>query len=121
MPDPGKLASASELERLPVFKACIKESLRIGCLFTERLAFEEPEEYLYYQDWAIPPGTPVSMSICTLHADKEIWYEPLEFRPERWLQGSGAAIHLEKYFAPFSRGSRACIGSKYASPSLFMI
>lgn len=117
MPEPSKMASSSEIERLPVFKACLKESLRIGSLFTERLAFQEPDEYLYYHDWAIPPGTPVSMSICTLHTDKEIWYDPHEFRPERWLQGSGTTIHLEKYYAPFSRGSRACIGSKYAKAS----
>jgi len=111
MPNPDKLASATELERLPVFKACIKESLRISGLFTDRLAFQEPDEVLYYQDWAIPAGTPVSMSIYTLHADEEIWYEPFEFRPERWLEESGTTFHLEKYFAPFSRGTRACIGS----------
>jgi cytochrome P450 len=112
MPDPTKLASSHDLEHLPIFEACMKESLRIGCLFTERLAFQEPEEWLYYHDWAIPPGTPVSMSLCTLHADETIFFDATNFHPERWLQASEKVQRLLKYYAPFSRGTRACIGSK---------
>jgi cytochrome P450 len=38
IPEPKKLADPSEIERLPIFQACMEESLRIGSLFIERLA-----------------------------------------------------------------------------------
>jgi cytochrome P450 len=112
MPEPERLADSSEIERLPVFQACMEESLRIGSLFTERLAMVEPEEWLDYHGWQIPPGTPVSMSLCTLHADESVFYDAPNFHPERWLTTSETRQHLKRYYAPFSRGTRACIGSK---------
>jgi hypothetical protein len=42
----------------------------------------------------------------------------MAFSSERWLQPSSR--QLEEYLIPFSKGPRACLGSKYAH-SLFLI
>lgn len=123
MPERDRLPPYSKLEGLPVYNACVKEMLRISSLITDRIPLVEPENTVMYGDWAIPPGTAVTMSLCDIHYDPSIYPEPGVFKPERWLTvketGQGlekcfekGGQHLEKYFVPFSRGTRGCIGIK---------
>ena len=39
---------------------------------------------------------------------------PFSFTPDRWLGENDKK--LDKYLMPFSRGTRGCLGQKYASP-----
>ncbi|KAF4547082.1 Chitin synthase D-like protein [Elsinoe fawcettii] len=112
MPNPSAIADWCDLERSPYFHASIKETLRIGSLITNRSQLVVREENLMYNDWHIPAGTIVSMSISAIHLQKDIFDNPHEFRPERWLGKEGKG--LDKYFLPFSRGSRGCIGQNLA-------
>ncbi|GMG50315.1 unnamed protein product [Aspergillus oryzae var. brunneus] len=63
--------------------------------------------------WEIPTGTPVGMTAALVHLNPELFPDPHEFRPERWLDQDGQ-LHrgLDKYILSFSRGSRQCIGIK---------
>lgn len=112
MPKRNELASWADLEVLPTFSACIKETLRISSLITERLGLVEPEEVLIYREFEIPPGTAITMSLCDLHNDPAAFLHPALFKPERWIEAKKAGVNLEKHFAPFSRGSRGCLGQK---------
>lgn len=38
--------------------------------------------------YKIPAGTTVATQAYTVHRDPEIFTDPLEFKPERWLQGT---------------------------------
>lgn len=102
----------SELEILPVFSACIKETLRISYLVTDSIMLIEPEEPLIYKEWVIPPGTAVGMTLSHLHMDEKIFPEPNTFNPFRWTNAKATGLDLDKYFAPFSKGNRACLGVK---------
>jgi cytochrome P450 len=63
--------------------------------------------------WKIPTGTPVGMTAVLVHLNEDLFPEPLEFRPERWLDEDGKRDpRLEKYILSFSRGSRQCLGIK---------
>ncbi len=57
------------------------------------------------------------MTSVHLHHNESIFPNSHEFIPERWLEKrpEGAAP-LEKYLVSFSRGSRQCVGIKYALP-----
>lgn len=113
MPNRDILASWSELESLPVFSACIRETLRISSLITERLTFYEPEETLTFQGWVLPPKTPIGMSLDELNHDAKVYDQPYVFNPGRWLQEhKEGGVDLNKYYAPFSRGTRNCLGQK---------
>lgn len=51
----------------------------------------------------------------TLHdvlLDPEIFDEPMEFRPDRWLASNPDLAQITPYFLPFGRGSRMCLGMR---------
>lgn len=71
-----------------------------------------PNQALQYKDFVIPPGNPVSMSLRHILHNPDIFREPLEFRPERWLKTNPDLDRINKFYVPFSRGTRNCIGIK---------
>lgn len=103
-----------KIERLPYFRGCVKEGIRHSYGLTGRLGrvFHEP---LVYKDWLIPSGTVVSMSTRDVNFDPDIFADPEQFKPERWMPGKSAlkeGLTMEKYFLPFSSGPRMCLGIK---------
>lgn len=111
MPDPNRPAKLQQLERLPYLTSVIMESLRLSNGVSTRLARVAPDRSIYFRDWEIPRGTPVGMTSTLIHRNPDIYPQPLEFVPERWLDPSERQ-RLEKYLVPFSRGSRQCAGIK---------
>ena len=63
---------------------------------------------------AVRRGTTIMVPIATMHRDPELWPDPHEFRPERFLQGIGPALRHPLAFLPFSAGPRNCIGQQFA-------
>lgn len=61
------------------------------------------------------------MSISRILMNQDIYGNPYEFQPERWLGSPAQKAHLAKYFVPFGRGTRMCAGSKYAIFSKFQL
>lgn len=60
----------------------------------------------------IKKGTPVIIPNFGLHRDSEIYKEPLEFRPERFLDNPNGSDVDGLYFLPFGGGQRICIGHR---------
>ena len=53
--------------------------------------------------------------------DARIWDRPTEFLPERWLAEQPLALNgqpLNKYFVPFHRGPRMCLGKEFGMAQL---
>lgn len=111
MPDPHRPANLQQLERLPYLTSVIKESLRLSNGVSTRLARVAPDRSIYFRDWEIPQGTPVGMTSTLIHQNPDIYPQPLEFIPERWLDPKKRQ-QMEMYLVPFSRGSRQCAGIK---------
>ena len=108
MPDPSNLSSWSQLEQLPYLSAVIQEGLRISYGITTRLP-RVANEVLTYNDWTIPPRTPVSETPYFVLVDPDIFPEPEFFKPERWLEDGK---RLDRYQVSFNKGNRSCIGMK---------
>jgi cytochrome P450 len=68
---------------------------------------------------ANPPQTPVSTTQKLIHDNPSVFPNPREFIPERWLDPAERK-RLEKYFQPFGRGSRSCLGIHLAYSSLYL-
>ncbi|KAL9129093.1 MAG: hypothetical protein Q9217_002365 [Psora testacea] len=66
-------------------------------------------EVLQRQDYL----TPVSMSPSRILMDPTIYNNPYEFQPERWLGPPAQQAHLMRFFVPFGRGVRMCVGQKF--------
>ena len=60
------------------------------------------------QGFSIPKGTTLFSNIWAVHHDPELWTDPDEFRPQRFLNEEGAVFQPE-YYMPFSAGSYANI------------
>ena len=100
----------AQLERLPFLTAVITEGLRLSPGLATRLARISPDLELVYDDkWVIPAGTPVSMTTLLMHRDEGVFADARTFEPERWMD-TERARKMEKAYAPFSRGTRICLG-----------
>lgn len=100
----------AQLERLPYLTAVITEGLRLSPGLATRLARVAPDRELVYDDkWVIPAATPVSMTTLLMHRDASVYPDARRFEPERWMDKERMR-GAEKTFAPFSRGTRICLG-----------
>lgn len=63
----------------------------------------------------IPKGSDISVDIAALHMDPKTWQNPEQFIPDRFEEGgefdkrSGGLT-----WAPFSNGSRQCLGMNFS-------
>ncbi|KAI9823703.1 MAG: hypothetical protein M1819_001147 [Sarea resinae] len=119
IPNPAHQPTWQELEKLPYLSAVICEGLRVGLGVSARLPRVSPEQSLYYKDWEIPRGTPVSMNIMLMHHNPVIFPSPLVFQPDRWLDPETSPA-LQKYLVPFSKGTRMCLGMHLGYAELYL-
>lgn len=107
----GSPPSIAELPRLRYTAAVVQESLRLY-----------PPAYVIGREAAfdceiggipVPAGTTLFLSPWVLHRDPRYFEAPLEFRPERWLDGLAASLPRGAYL-PFGGGPRLCIGQSFA-------
>ena len=119
--DVKQLASKEDLQKLPFLAAVISEGLRISSSVAGRLPRINPRAAMKYQSYIIPAGTAVSVSMRDVHFNDDIFPEPLQFKPERWLGDRSEKQALEKYLVPFSRGSRSCVGTELALAELYLV
>jgi cytochrome P450 len=114
VPNPTILPKSVVLEKLPYLAACVKEGIRLSTGVSVRLPRVSPEKPIEYGDWVIPPGTPVSMTTLDVLRDERVFPDASSFVPERWLEGAKTkeGESLSRYFVPFGKGPRMCIGVK---------
>ncbi|KAL8615087.1 hypothetical protein ACOMHN_009163 [Nucella lapillus] len=72
-----------------------------------------------FRGYTIPQNTMVLTDLnCVLH-DPEIWGDPENFRPERFIGPDGKLTRREELI-PFSAGRRVCLGESLARMELFL-
>ncbi|KAL8792159.1 MAG: hypothetical protein Q9195_005255 [Heterodermia aff. obscurata] len=118
IPGPQISASLDQLEKMPYLVAIMYESLRLFYGLSHRLARIFPDRPMYYKDWVIPAGVPVSMSIPHIHDNEDIFPEAYLFRPERWLPLETEGQRLLRFMVAFGSGSRQCIGMELAKAEI---
>ncbi|CAL5018491.1 unnamed protein product [Urochloa decumbens] len=109
--------AASELH-LPYLHAVVLESLRLHPPVPFVLRDVRAEDVaVALGEAAVPPGgASVSFVLGGIGRDREVWTNPDEFRPERFLEGGeGEGVSLvpgpkEIKMMPFSAGRRHCAG-----------
>lgn len=107
------------LSQLPYLERCILEALRLcpsGPLLG-RVCSEDIE----VDGNVIPRGTNFLFSIFALHRRTDVWGPDAErFDPDRFLPERSQGRHPHAY-APFSMGSRDCIGKRYAIQGMKLV
>ncbi|KAJ5594806.1 uncharacterized protein N7459_001014 [Penicillium hispanicum] len=104
---------ADVCDKLSYVDAVIKETLRLYA----PLPGSEPRSLgttSNIDGYTIPPRTTVSISPYALHRNPDVFKNPLEFNPDRWLESSKESAEIKKWFWAFSSGGRMCIGMHLA-------
>ncbi|KIK55316.1 hypothetical protein GYMLUDRAFT_47885 [Collybiopsis luxurians FD-317 M1] len=108
-----------KLEDLPYLTAFIKESLRFSIGIIHPLPRVVHESTPEIAGLRLAPGTIVSMSALFLHMNPDVFPNPHEFNPERWLVSDTTDMMHD--LAPFSKGPRMCLGFTLAWCELYLI
>ena len=109
VPTPSTESIALEkLEQLPYLTAILMEGMRLSPAVASRAA-RVTDRDLFYGNWRIPAGTPVGMTTLLMHTDETVYPDPMLFNPDRWMDPTFRGAVASKY-APFSRGTRMCLG-----------
>ncbi|KAK8091583.1 cytochrome P450 [Apiospora hydei] len=111
----------TRLQQLPYLTGVLHEGLRLSPGLASRMARVAPDRDLFYGErWRIPAGTPVGMTTILMHYDEQLYPEPKRFVPERWTDVEKRK-KAEKTYAPFSRGTRSCLGMHLAWSELYIV
>lgn len=99
----------NEILKLPYLNAVCKETLRIYPVtsFTLTRIVKSTLEIGEYQ---LEPGTIVSACIYLTHHREDLYPEPKQFKPERFLERQFSPYE----YLPFGGGNRRCLGYAFA-------
>ncbi|KAK2433055.1 hypothetical protein P8452_30443 [Trifolium repens] len=109
-----------DIQNFPYFKAVIKEILRLH-LPAPLLVPRESREKCIISGYDIPAKTIVYVNAWAIQRDHNIWKNPGEFYPERFLENSINFIGQDFELIPFGAGRRICPGMSMAAASLDLI
>ncbi|KAK7365113.1 hypothetical protein VNO80_13935 [Phaseolus coccineus] len=110
-----KCVSESDISKLTYLQAIVKESLRLyppGPLLAPR----EFTENCTLRDYNIKKGTRLITNLWKIHTDSNVWEDPLEFKPERFLTTHKDIDVKGHHFEllPFGGGRRMCPGISFS-------
>ncbi|KJZ74418.1 hypothetical protein HIM_06228 [Hirsutella minnesotensis 3608] len=111
---PDRLPCDADEPELPYIQAIVLEALRWqppAPLLIPHCSVEDDE----YMGYVIPKDTTIIANVGLMAHDPEVFPEPRQFKPERWIDSQG--IHDNT----FGYGRRACIGQNLAKSHLFLV
>ncbi|KAK6128915.1 hypothetical protein DH2020_037354 [Rehmannia glutinosa] len=105
----GKVLDEADISRLPYLRCMVKETLRIHppvpFLIPRRV--EQDVEVCGY---TVPKNSQVFVNAWAIGRDPDIWKNPLEFKPERFLESEVDMRGRDFELIPFGAGRRICPG-----------
>jgi cytochrome P450 len=88
--------------------AVVKEILRVRpVIFDVARVLKAPIEI---RGWTLPAGVTVMPSTGLVHLDADRYEDPLQFKPERFLERQSSSYS----WIPFGGGIRRCLGAAFA-------
>ncbi|CAN4108472.1 unnamed protein product [Withania somnifera] len=107
----SRAVTESDVSEMTYLPAVIKEVLRLhppGPLLSwARLAITDTKVDGYH----VPAGTTAMVNMWAITRDPDVWADPLEFKPERFVHGADfSVLGSDLRLAPFGSGRRTCPG-----------
>lgn len=105
----------SDIQSMVYLPAVVKEVLRLhppGPLLSwARLSIRDT----VVDGYPVPAGTTAMVNMWAITRDPEVWEDPLEFKPERFVSSKDANVQFsvlgsDLRLAPFGSGTRSCPG-----------
>ncbi|KAK7390173.1 hypothetical protein VNO78_25472 [Psophocarpus tetragonolobus] len=109
-----------DIQNLSYLKAMIKETLRLH-LPSQLLVPRESNKECIINGYRIPAKTILYVNAWAIQRDPEIWKNPEEFYPERFLDSSIDFRGRDFELIPFGAGRRICPGMPMAIVTLELV
>ncbi|KUJ06618.1 cytochrome P450 [Mollisia scopiformis] len=106
------------LAGLPYLSAVVKESLRLSTAVAGNIPRVVPEGGVIVDGYFLPAGTAVSVTHRTIHDNPNLFPQPENFDPLRWLGTNNK--ELDYWNVSFSKGPRRCLGMNLAYLEIYM-
>ncbi|KAH7294008.1 hypothetical protein KP509_28G052200 [Ceratopteris richardii] len=106
-----RLVQEEDLPKMPYLLAVIMETMRLHPV-APLLAPHSTLADVELGGYLVPANTMLYVNVWAIHRDPEIWEEPLEFRPERFIEKEYDLIGQQFHYMPFGSGRRFCPGWK---------
>ncbi|KAH9478005.1 Cytochrome P450 monooxygenase COX2 [Psilocybe cubensis] len=118
---PYRLPDYGDCDSLPYINAIVKESMRWNQVLPLAIAHMTTHDD-EYDGYFIPRGTVVMPNGWSILHDPEVFPDPMEFKPERYLK-DGKLDHTVRSpeCAAFGFGRRICPGRHLSDNSLYLI
>ena len=113
-----RLPSLSDRAHMVYTEATIAELLRMSSVIPLGILHQTTENETI-GDYVIPKNTAVMSNIYAVHYDPDVWGDPENFRPTRWIDPEGKLKKVDELVS-FSAGKRSCIGESLARIQLFL-
>ncbi|KAL5273206.1 hypothetical protein ACFFRR_000148 [Megaselia abdita] len=116
----GRFPCLDDRQNLHLCEAAVREILRIETLVATdvpHVAMVDTE----LKGFRVPEGTIIFPTLTAFHDDEDIWGDPRNFRPERFLDEQGHLSLKKDFSLPFGAGKRLCAGETFARNMLFLI
>ncbi|CAE6406275.1 unnamed protein product [Rhizoctonia solani] len=115
-----EIVGFEHIKNLPYLNACVKEALRLYSTVGTGLPRVVPiGKTLTIAGETFNEGSVISVPSYSTNRSNVWGADPEMYRPERWLEDEAGS--LNKYFVPFSTGSRACVGRNLANMNMLLI
>jgi len=112
------LINTADKPNLPYLSALLNETLRIANLVPSNVTRRVGRD-TEINGYTLRKGTWIIPQISTVLYDPNVYENPREFRPERFLDKEGKLLRSDELI-PFSIGKRACLGEGLARATLFI-
>ncbi|XP_067652383.1 cytochrome P450 2U1-like [Haliotis asinina] len=110
--------SMKDKVNMPYVEATILEVLRRADIGPTSLPHGVPHD-VQFNGYTFPKDSTVILMLDSVLQDPDVWGDPDNFRPDRFLDDSGKIVKKEE-FIPFSLGRRVCLGESMARMELFL-
>lgn len=106
----------SDMKNLVYFQAILKETLRLYPAAPLSVPHEAIEDCTIAGQYHVPAGTRLLVNLSKLQRDPNVWQNPCEFKPERFLTSHKELDVRGQNFEliPFGSGRRVCPGISFA-------
>lgn len=120
---PQSLPSSRHLDALPLLQATIMETLRLHAPIPgPQPRLTPPTPTSLANSPPLPSGVRVSANAHCLHRNPDVFPNPEEWLPERWLDAKKEAQDkMMHWFWAFGSGGRVCIGRHFAMLRTFFL
>ncbi|KAJ6007266.1 hypothetical protein N7540_011242 [Penicillium herquei] len=115
----GRLPKMADRPSLPYIEAVVKETLRWHPVAPMGIPHMSVEDDMY-DGLFIPKGSLIMPNIWALTHDPEVYHDPMEFKPERFLGIDGREPEMDPRTVVFGFGRRICPGKFLADNTLFL-